>query len=171
MEVLVHRDKVRGYLNPKHEWLSKVSDREYSKWEIAFRRAMTHRDVEDGVEMDKKIWEEIGYKEKQYQEAKKKYLDTRKRSQELDKQINTKLDLLHDLVATPSTCNAVLRMDKYEPVTASTKLTRHDKKHIPVGYRKLYEEEVRNKNGRIYPKYSHKALDWMHGELWESKRR
>ena len=191
MDELVYRDVVRKYLDPKFEWLSKISSREYHRWKIAFLNL--HRDDNlTEVQKDEKIREEIELMEERYQLFKKQWKENRRRNRELDISINNKLDLIHDLVAAPSNPDAVLknndltkkiardmgygnivRSDKFEPVTASTKLTRHDKKHIPVGYRKLYKEDMRNKNGRIYPKEwksvwhdrSHKNLDWMCGEI------
>jgi len=184
MDELVYRDVVRKYLDPKFEWLSKISSREYHRWKIAFLNL--HRDDNlTEVQKDEKIREEIELMEERYQLFKKQWKENRRRNRELDISINNKLDLIHDLVAAPSNPDAVLknngltkhegrdvclsgnivRFDKFEPVTASTKLTRHDKKHIPVGYRKLYKEDMRNKNGRIYPKEWHTDLDWMHGRF------
>ena len=184
MDELVYRDVVRKYLDPRFEWLSKISSKEYHKWKTALYNLYPYRHLTE-VQKDEKILEEIELKERQYQRHLSEWKENRRRNRKLDAQIHKKLDLLHDLVASPGTPNAILkdngltkhkgkdvclggsivRMDKYEPITASTKLTRHDKKHIPIGYRKLYKEDMANKNGRIYDPIAFKNLDWMRGEF------
>lgn len=152
MTDLVWRDKVRGYLNPKYEWLSKVSDREYARWERYIRTALIGGHL-DAVETDKRIWEEIKEKEERYQEAKKKVLEQRERNRKLDVEINNKLSEAIDMLSTPGNPDAVLnaknviRRVKYEPVTASTK-------HYGIDYDEaVYKSENKPEmNGRIYYK-------------------
>ena len=158
MDELVYRDVVRKYLDPKFEWLSKISSKEYHKWKTAILNLHSYSNLTE-VQKDKKILEEIELKERQYQRHKKEWKENRKRNELLDIAINNNLNKIHDLVATPGNKDAIIRADKYEPVTASTRINKHDRKHIPIGYRKLYKAELQDEYER-----SHKDLDWMHGE-------
>jgi len=173
MDELVYRDVVRKYLDPQYEWLSKISSKEYHKWKTATLRLFESRNLTE-VQKDEKIREEIELKERQYQRYLREWKENRKRNRELDIKLNNTMAAIQDLVAAPSNPDAVLknngltkqiardmgygsitadkmiRRDKYEPVTASTKTI-------------LTEYGKPNKNGRIYAKDWHEDIDWMHG--------
>lgn len=169
MEELVWRNKIRGYLNPKFEWLSKVSDKEYARWEYAFRLTQDHRGVEDGVKMDREIWKEIEYKEEQYQKIKKRIADSAEKHREMDEKLAKKATECLDLLMSPSTPNAVIKNNrltkeiakdmgyKYESMTASTETNLYPRIQVSA-------DTKTHMNGRVYPNDWHTDLDWMHGK-------
>ena len=138
IQELLTRDVIRP--NMPCEWLTKISFREFNYWArteagiIKFRGG-TSRDavnlhIETQIEEQEKLYQALklmGSVENGLKKAKK------------TKEIKLG-GSLYDIASIPSTRNAVLRKDNYEPMTASTKNVYYDPKSM-YGEKFVYREE------------------------------
>ena len=140
IQELLTRDVIRP--NMPYEWLTKISFREFNRWARGEASIIKFRGGTSKEAVNLHIETEIENQEKLYQALK-----TLSSPNGLKKAKTT-----FDLVSTPSSRDAVWtgngrihRVDKYEPLTASTKNVYYDPKSM-YGEKFVYEEEWKEKH-------------------------
>lgn len=127
------------------EWLTKISFKEFNYWAQGQASIIKFRGGTSREAVNLHIETEIGEQEKLYQALKLVgSMNGLKKSNGVAKwQGEIKLGgSLYDIASIPSTRNAVLRVDDYKPMTASTKYDKMAKEIIyDMGYKKQYTKK------------------------------